>query len=47
MTFALIVAHAHVGARVTVIYVEWIFQNTHCCAWEVLVDGEAWDVHQS
>ena len=47
MTFALVVAHAHVGARVTEINVEWVFENTHSCTWEVLVDGEAWDVHQS
>jgi len=47
MTFALVVAHAHVSAWVTEIDVERVFQHTNGGAWEVLVNWEAWDVDQS
>ena len=38
MTFALVVAHAHVCAAVTEIDVKRVLQHTDGCAWEVLVD---------
>lgn len=38
MTFALIVTHTHVCARMAEIDVEWVLQNTDGRAWEVLVN---------